>query len=443
MLRKKISVLLLLLFCLSIQFINGQERQKEKTKKGWTFGFFPAFGYDPNVGAKYGGYLNLYDYGDGTNYPKYNQYLHFEWSRTTKGQATRQLTFDTRTLIPRIRLMAEATYITDKVFSFYGVNGYNSYYNSAFTSKSSPLYRSSVFYGNQRALTKVKLELMGKLKVNSLKWFCGFEYMNTRLDTVDIGNLNKGRDPGKYLPSVGGGLYGNYIRWGLIPHEQADGGQTGIFKIGAIYDTRNADTNPMKGLWTEMQLLLSPGFLSDGFNYARIDLTHRQFITIIPELLNFAYRVSWQGKIVGKMPVYMLPLAYNSAPQVTVSGLGGNSTIRGVLRNRIAGEDFAYWNAELRWKVFRTVIFNQNIYLCLIGFTDGGMVTGKYRLPEITDPEGLAWLAMGGEERPHISYGTGAYLVINGNFAIKSDFGWAVDKRDGSRGTYIGIGYLF
>ena len=70
-------------------------------------------------------------------------------------------------------------------------------------------------------MVKLKLEFIGKLKGNNLKWFGGFEYLNNRLDTVDIDNLNKGRDPDDFLPAVGGGLYGNFIRWGLIP-ERSD-----------------------------------------------------------------------------------------------------------------------------------------------------------------------------------------------------------------------------
>ena len=81
-----------------------------------------------------------------------------------------------------------------------------------------------------REMIKIKLEFIGKLKGNNLKWFGGFEYFNNRLDTVDIDNLNKGRDPDDYLPAVGGGLYGNFVRWGLIPEDQVHGGQTGVFK---------------------------------------------------------------------------------------------------------------------------------------------------------------------------------------------------------------------
>lgn len=440
---KKISIILIAILLLSYNFISGQEKVKEKMKKGWSFGFFPAFGYDSNTGTKYGGIFKLFDYGDGSSYPQYDQSIHFEWSQTTKGQGMRQLTYDTRTLIPGIRMMAEASYITDKVFSFYGFNGYNAYYNSALTNSDDPLYLSKVYFNNERALIKTKLEFIGKLKGKSLKWFSGFEYLNTMLDTIDLNNLNKGRDKDDYLPSVGGGLYGDFIKWGLISRKESDGGQTGIFKIGAKYDTRDTESNPMKGLWTEMQLLFSPGFLSDGYNYTRFAFTHRQYFTLVPKKVNLVYRISYQAKVFGEMPSYMLPLVYNSTPQITLSGLGGAKTVRGILRNRLVGEDFIYGNTELRWKMFRVIILNQNFYVALAGFVDAGMVTGKFKLPEITDNKGIEWLARGEKEKPHITYGGGAHFVLNENFVITMDYGWAADPRDGTQGTYIGLNYLF
>lgn len=444
---KKRSVILLTILILSANNLIAQEkekpREKEKIKKGWSFGFFPAFGYDSNTGVKYGGVLKLYDYGDGSSYPRFNQNFHFEWSRTTRGTGVNQLIYDTRTLIPGIRMLAEASLLTEKVLNFYGFNGYNAYFNPHYSKSTDPLYRSSVYYGMDRALIKSKLEFIGKLKGDKLKWFGGFEYFNIKLDTVDINNLNEGKDQAHLIPSSGGGLYGNFVKWGLIPKDQVHGGQTGVFKFGAKYDTRDRESNPMSGIWTEMQILLVPGFISNGYGYTRFAFTHRQYLTLLPKKVTLAYRVSYQAKLTGQMPYYMLPLVFNSAPQITMSGLGGASTIRGIMRNRVVGQDFVYGNVEMRWKVFRTIILNQNFYFALAGFTDFGMITGKYKLPEITDPEGLAWMAMGKKEIPHLTYGGGGHFAINDNFVITMDYGWATDPQDGGRGTYIGLNFLF
>jgi len=437
------SLVLAALFSLIAGLVFGQEKEKEKKKKGWTFGAFPVFGYDSNTGFKYGGIVKLFDYGDGTRYPMYDQNFHLEISRTTKGSGINQLTYETRNLIPGIRMLAEASLLTEKVMDFYGFNGYNAYYSSSLTTKGNPLYVSPVYYRMDRDMVKLKGEFIGKLKGDHLKWFGGFEFFNNKIDTVDINNLNEGRDPEDYLPAAGGGLYGNFVKWGLIPQDQIHGGHSGVIKIGAMYDTRDNEANPMKGLWTEAQLLVVPGFISEGYNYTRFAFTHRQYFTLISKRVNFGYRLSYQAKLTGEMPFYMLPLVFNSAPQLTLSGLGGARTMRGILRNRVVGRDFAYGNAEIRWKVFRAIILNQNFYFALSGFADAGMVTGKYKMPEITDPEGLAWLARGETEKLHLSYGGGAHCAINDNFILTLDYGWAADPRDGTRGTYLGMNFLF
>jgi outer membrane protein assembly factor BamA len=295
----------------------------------------------------------------------------------------------------------------------------------------------------ERELLKLRVEVIGKLYGDNIKWFSGFEYMNNNLDTVDVDNINKGKSESDKLPYSGGGLYGRFVDWGLIKPDQADGGQAGMFKAGVKYDTRDNEANPMKGLWTDIQLLFSPGFMSDGYTYARMAFTHRQYFTLIPKRVNLGYRVSYQSKIGGEMPFYMLPLVYNSAPQLTLSGLGGSRTIRGILRNRVVGEDFIYGNVELRWKVVRTVLFNQNLYLALSGYADAGMITGKYKLPETADPEGIEWLEKGEEEELHTSYGWGIHGALNDNFIVSLNYARAMDPRDGVKGTYLQMSFNF
>ena len=80
-------------------------------------------------------------------------------------------------------------------------------------------------------------------------------------------------------------------------------------------------------------------------------------VLIFPDRLTVAYRLSYQAKIAGKMPFYMLPYAIDS--KSTKAGLGGAKNIRGVLRNRVVGDAVAFGNFELRSKFLKTVIFNQ------------------------------------------------------------------------------------
>ncbi|MCK4923096.1 MAG: BamA/TamA family outer membrane protein [Bacteroidales bacterium] len=420
--------------------------KSENIKTGWSFGGVPVVAYDTDIGFKYGGLVNFYDYGDGSKYPKYDHSLFFEWSQTTKGSGKTQFLYDSEKLIPGLRTSGEISYLTEKALDFYGFNGYEAYYNADYTNDelSGGDYKSRMFYKNSRNLFRVSGGLQGSIIEDKLKWFSGFAFYHQVLDTVDISSLNDGKAVEDQLPSINGGLFQDYIEWGLIPSDQAEGGNTSILKAGLVYDTRDNEPNPMNGIWTELQFILAPGFLGSGdYGYSRMVLTHRQYFTIIPKTMNFAYRLSYQAKLTGEMPYYMLPFVFNTAPKETRDGLGGAKTMRGILRNRVVGEDFVYANLELRWKMIRTVVLNQNLYIALAGFLDGGMVTGKYELHETVTPDAQTWLNLGADESLHISYGAGLHFALNENFIVTVDYGLANDPRDGNSGMYIGLNFLF
>jgi len=195
-----------------------------------------------------------------------------------------------------------------------------------------------------------------------------------------------------------------------------------------------------------------------NYSFAKLALTHRQYFTLYPERVNLAYRLSYQPKIAGDMPFYMLPFVFNS--RRTRDGLGGAKTLRGILRNRIAGEDYLFGNIELRWKMIKTVIANQNVYLALSTFLDGGLVTGRYDVPEQStlisqihdagsvDQDGAEQIYKQHftteKERPHWSYGIGVHLALNENFVLAMDYGLAhYSPQDGYNGLYMGMDFLF
>ncbi len=68
---------------------------QEKVKKGFGFGALPAVSFDSDLGFQYGAIVNLFHYGDGTNYPKYDHSLYLEWSRYTKGTGINRVMYDT------------------------------------------------------------------------------------------------------------------------------------------------------------------------------------------------------------------------------------------------------------------------------------------------------------------------------------------------------------
>jgi outer membrane protein assembly factor BamA len=417
-------------------------KKADKIKTGWNFGGVPVIAYDSDIGFKYGALVNVFHYGDGSQYPKYRHSLYFEWSRTTKGSGINQFIYDSEYLIPGIRVSAEASYLTEQSLDFYGFNGFESYYNPDWEDEESDTYLSRMYYNMERKLTRLRADFQGKITGPKFRWMAGIEYSHASMGTVDIDKLNKGKDEEDQLPDTAL-LYDKYVGWGVIPADQTEGGNTTLLKAGLVYDTRDIEANPMKGIWTEMQLLAAPGFLGNDQTYTRFIITHRQYFTLAPEVLNFAYRLSYQTKLSGEMPYYMLPFIYNTAPNYTRDGVGGAKTIRGVMRNRIVGDGFAFGNIELRWKFLRTIVFNQNIYLALSAFLDGGMVTRKYDFDKSGIPPDQLFTVENEDEKLHLGAGAGFHFVMNQNFVIAVDYGRALDPGDGKSGLYIGLNFLY
>jgi Outer membrane protein/protective antigen OMA87 len=419
--------------------IDSTALSNEKIKKGWNIGALPAIAFDSDIGFRYGVITNLYNYGDGKFYPRYNHSLYFEWSRTSKGSGTNQLIYDSEALIPSLRITSEASIFTEQALNFYGFNGYNAYYNPDFEKPGTSAYISKVFYRLDRKLTHLKIDIQGNISDRRFRWLAGFSHLNIKINTVDIQNLNKGKSGNDILPNVPL-LYDKFVEWGIIDASQKNGGINNMAKAGIIFDTRDNEPNPMRGIWSEVLLLISPSFWGNSKAFSKLAINHREYFTLKKEVLNLAYRLSYQTKINGTMPFYMLPFIYSS--NTSTEGLGGSKNLRGVLRDRVVGEDFFYGNIELRWKFLRTYKFKQNFYLALAGFTDFGRVTGKYAVTT-SNSEANLYLSKGSPEKWHQTYGLGAYAAMNQNFVAALNYGIPVNKNDGNSGLYIGLNFLF
>jgi len=429
------------LFAVSLIFAQETET-KEKIKTGFSMGALPVIAYDADTGFKYGALANFYLYGDGSNYPNYNHSLYMEWSRTTKGSGVNLLTYDGLTLIPKTRVTFELGYLTEQALNFYGFNGYNAYYNPSFEIEDSTDYISRVYYRHARDLFKIKADFQGNITESlgkKLRWLLGAAYYNTDVYTVDIDRLNEGETE-DLLPDTAL-LYDKYVEWGVIPDDQKDGGNVALLKMGVVYDTRDNEANPNKGMWSEVLLQTAPGFLGNDYSYSRLLISHRQYISLFPDKLTFAYRLSWQTKVGGDIPFYMLPYTIDS--KADNSGLGGAKNLRGILRNRVVGDGMAFANFELRSKFLKTVILNQNFYLGLNVFTDMGIVTSSYSFDTSGVPASELETFDYQDESLHVSYGGGVRFVLNSNFIVSVDYGIAAKAEDGTSGLYIGLNYLF
>ena len=430
---------------LSLSVFAQTEKKTELVKTNWNFGALPTITFDTDLGFQYGALVNLYDYGDGTRYPKYNQSLYFEVSRFTKGSGINRFYYDSDRLIKGLQTSADLSYLSDQAYDFYGFNGYDAVYQPDWIDDAiTGSYKTRMFYKYDRKLFRFKVDLQGKLSGDHIRWISGFNLQNFAIKSVDLTKLNKGKSGNDILPKVDG-LYETYKKLGIISSEEADGGFVPTVKGGIVYDSRDNRPNPMKGIWTEAVLEGAPSFLGAESSFTKLSLIHRQYFTIVPNDLSLVYRVAYQSTVAGHTPFYYQSQVITSVLTGALSeGLGGAKTMRGILRNRIVGDGFVYGNIEARWKFARFQWIKNNFYLGLNAFTDFGKVTKKIDVIPTTGamiPSSDYFKT--DAEKFHTSYGAGLRIVMNTNFVIAIDYGMTSNKQDGKSGMYIGLNYLF
>ncbi len=443
----KKTVLLVMFLAIGISVFS--QDKVNMNPKGFKFGgALPAISYDSDVGFRYGILGYFYDWGDGTYYPNYKKSLYLEWSRTTKGSGNNIFQYDDRAFLgTKIRFTSELAYLIEQALDFYGFNGYQSIFNSGFSTDGSPDYRSRMFYRLDRRMLRAKFDFQFPILGNKLRAYAGITLFDMKINSVNVAKLNQGKKPSEMLPSQDSvpGVYENYIKWGIIKPEEAHGGFVTQLKGGIIYDTRNNEAQPTKGLWDELFLIGNTG-IGGQSPYLQLIATHHQYFSILPNnKLSFAYRVIFEGKLAGNIPFYMLPFYYSSKD--IRDAFGGAKTARGILRDRIIANSILSSNAELRWRITNFNIGSAHFYIALSAFADAVKVISPYKvdLSKVPANEVNNFFDLNTADiyKIHLSYGGGIRFAYNENTIVSVDYGLANNPQDGTSGLYIGLGWLF
>ncbi len=449
--KKTFVVILIMGTCLSLV---GQEK---KEKVGWKFGgALPATTYDSNLGFQYGALVEFFNYGNPSVYPDFLDHTYTEVSRFTKGSGIYRMMYESNHLIGKAYLCVDLSYLPDKAYDFYGFNGYESVFNNNWMKDlDDGSYRSRMFYRLERNQFRIKADLQGKISGEHLKWGAGFAFQNFSVGSVDIDRLNKGKDPDDQLPQVTDepGLYEIYRdSLGIISANEADGGWINTLKAAIVWDSRDNRPNPMKGIWSELGVEIAPSFMGNDWGFSKFYITHRQYFTIKENDLSFVYRLGYQTTLSGTVPFfYQSQVITSRLTGATNEGLGGSSTLRGVLRNRVVGDGFLLGNFELRWKPVYFRFLKQDCYLGINAFYDFGIITDKIELPgnlETRFDNNLKNYDFDdffnpGSESLHQCAGISIMPVMNQNFVIAIDLGKSFNKQDGNIGFSFGLNYLF
>ncbi len=421
------------ILALSLCLLTLPALTQKKIKKGFGFGALPAISYDSDLGFQYGGLVNLYDYGNGKNFPNYNHSLYLELSTYTKGTTIARIRYDSEHLIPKVRTTVDVSYVTDLMSDFYGFNGYESRYNPALVKSS-----NRIFYKNEKDMFQVKVDFQGYFGLSKLGWVAGYAFYNFAMDTVNNTKLG--------ITKTGPTLFEKYKSWGIISPAEASGGNIHYLKLGLKYDSRDELACPNKGIFTEAVIQSAPKFLNQQFPNTKLSIIHRQYFTLAKDL-NFAYRLDYQTTLGNQhVPYYAEPLLITSyLIAATNQGLGGKVTLRGILRNRVIGDAVGFGNFEFRYKFFHFEWLKQNFYLGTNVFFDSGIILKPVEmdLSQVSPAEKSQYFSNYQSGKFHSSAGIGLKIGWNENFVISADFGKAFNPQDGNSGFYVGLNYLF
>ena len=429
-----------------------KKAKKEKTynekgeiiKKGWNFGPLPVVGFDADLGFQYGVTCDIFNYGDGSRYPRYDYKFNVEASRYTKGSGVFRFYSDMPYVVKDTKLFFDVTYFYAKKYEFFGFNGYEA-------SSFDPYAGIEGLKSGYHFINRNQFRFVGSMQrpffdVPNLYWTAGLAYYNTKVTPIDTIKMSD------YAGQTT--LYENYVNTGIIKEDEAHGGNTTQLRLGMVYDSRDHNSDPTKGIYAEATLVGAPDLI-DRKGYSNLSYTFlwRHYIPVYKDKLTFAYRLGAQNRLAGKTPWYMINnLNTLFFQKMYTEGLGGSVTMRGVNRNGVIGEGFAFANLELRWRIVGFQFINQNWQVALNPFFDAGMVTQKRGEIEMMNADNGGIILhdntfdsySGDKESIHMSAGCGLKLIMNRNLIVSVDLGKALDKRDGEKlKTFIGFNYIF
>lgn len=391
---------------------------QDKPKTGWVFTPMPNVGYTTDIGVTLGAYSDFFYYGDGSTYPNFLHHAGFSAAYATKGSWYAHFYFESPALIADHRVNASVTYRDAMVNNFYGFNGIASPYDAALDLNAE---RRTAWYTNHRRFFRVSGSVMGNIGPH-LDWMGGFVFRHVRMEDFSLEKYDSGHS-----------LFTAYRDIGLIREDEFAGGTSLEFKGGVVYDSRDVELSPGRGMYGELYLVGNAALGHWKYSYAQLVAHFRHYVTLVPERLVFAWHLGLQHQFAGEIPYYNLnEVATIFYPYEEICGLGSRVTVRGIRYNRVMAAGYAWGNFEFRFIPFRFRLFNQDVNLVLNPFADLCAITRPYRLEEQKKLSGIYPELNLWQDRSlpvMAAFGLGGKIQINTNFILSLDVGRGLDPQ--------------
>ncbi len=413
----------------------GADGDMSTAKQGWSVNPVPAMAYDSDFGLMAGGFLDINYYGG--LYPRYKHRICLEALTYSKHASFFMLHYDSRYLIPGLRTSAKLYYDNNPLYCFYGFNGaVHDFDRSLHINRKDGI----AYYCYDRKFMNGRFELEGSL-TSHLDWTAKLSYWH-----YWIRELNwEGYDHCNTLMR-------KYRTLGLIADDEKDGGNLFEIQAGLKYDTRDIESAPTRGIYADLIASYAPDLWNTGYDFVKLSARFRHYLSLGSERTVLAYSLAYQGTVAGNQPFWSLPYIMNFKPS---DGLGGATTLRGILYNRLTGDDYMWTNIELRKRILDMNFLGRRIFGVVTPFFDAGTILQPFRFDEqaqkLYAADNVSAVSydryrstmLKKAREIHMSCGIGAQLIIDYNFIPSVTIGIPFDKRDGDYGLYMTLDYIF
>ncbi|WP_411824765.1 Omp85 family outer membrane protein [Leptospira sp. 'Mane'] len=263
----------------------------------------------------------------------------------------------------------EAPYVTDSRYNRYDIENPNFSFSGEY----------SFFGGTVRTVTGVRLSKQIVRTYDGKTYDAKFG-ASEQLGGVPLGSGFLDNVVGDHLPTPEGET--------RLTRDQKDGkilgfngGTTNTVRAGIVYDTRDFEPDPNRGLFLEATHERSAKAIGSNYNFNKNLVSGRLFFSPVewftkkpPELLE-KFVIATRAALMqtnGDAPFYEYRNMWGT--ETNQSGLGGRTTIRGYKQDRFVGQTMGYANFEIRWKFASADIAGQHFDFQLVPFYDVGRV---------------------------------------------------------------------
>lgn len=390
-------------------------------KEGTYFTAVPDLSQDPINGFGYGAEGSIFFDGKKTDpffaYTPYRAELAIAAFNTTKAERELMVHLDVPYIFgTKWRLRTEAAYETNPNLLYFGVTekslaplsyfpgnnplntpvnnaSYSAYDNNLQSKGGQPFYNN---YTKTEAVLNVSMErsfLEGRLRA-----LVGYE-----IASIDISTPSN--DTGSFLARdfKAGKITG--MGHNLIS----------LFQTGLIYDTRDLETDPSKGIFAEVTDELSLPALGSQYTFNKVFVHLSGFIPILPKFFKKMILCGSIGidHLQGDAPFFEYPDVWSS--EGDIDGMGGARTLRGYKQGRFAAPVMQYGCFELRYRFAQWKVLKQHLAFSAVPFFDQAGVYDN--LSRITQTQNLRYCE-----------GLGLRIAWNVNTILRFDY--AVSRED-------------